>query len=576
MVQSRPARLALPLLLALLLGGCAAIEPDPADEPTALPDEAVERPTVKRSFTADSLYGLLVAELAGGRGDLDTALEQLLAVARESRDPRVAERAARTARYLGRNDEAREAAERWVALQPRSRSARAMIARVHLERGDEQAAAEHMRALIAVSEDRELGLREVAALTSRVEQPETARAALQRLLEFHPESPVLHYAIAHQAAEAGDADGALAAVAEALALDPDYSRAHLLRAEVLADGGDGEAALEGLAEARERLPDDRDLALGEVRLLVAERAHERAIGVMQEVFEAFGDDRQLVNELARTALHIGVLDDARIYFQRQLAMNGRGDEARYYLGRIAERQGDCDEAMSHYIRVSGRQHGFEAQQRFAVCLADVGRSDEARLHFERLRHAYDSDEAQRALVRTQAEIERNAGEPEQALGVVSAALEDHPEDDEIRYMRALIAAESGAFETARDDLEQMLERNPDAPHLQNALGYTLADEGVELERAHRLIAQALAQRPVDAAILDSMGWVLYRKGEKQEALTYLRRAWERAGDAEIGAHLGEVLWSLGEHGEARQIWEAAEDVDPEHRVLQETLERFDP
>ena len=574
MPQSALMRFLSALLLAAIFGGCAALEPE--DE--AVAPEDVEPPTtVERGFTADTLYSLLVAELAGGRGDLDTALERYLEVASTTRDPRVAERAARIARYLDRHDQALEAATRWVELEPGSRPAHSVMARLHLETGDAAAAAEHMEALVAISDDRGAGLREVAALASRVEHPESVRAALERLLESYPEAAVLHYAVAYQAAAMDATEDALAAVDEALAHDPDYSRAHLLRAEVLAGSGRVEAALDGLAAARERQPDDGELALGEIRLLVAEGAHRRATEAMQEAFEAFGDDRRIVNELAQNALYIGVLDDARIYYQRQLAMNGRDDDAHYHLGRIFERRGDCDQAMSHYIRVGGRQHGFDAQKRFAVCLARVDRADEARLHLERLEHAHSGDaEAERALTRTRAQIEWRAGYPERALELVSTALADAGDSDELRYLRALLAAETGAFETARADLEQMLEGSPDAPHLQNALGYTLADEGVELERAYELIERALAQRPKDTAILDSMGWVLYRKGDKQEALEYLREAWRRSGDAEIGAHLGEVLWQLGERSEARDVWDAAEANDPDHRVLRETLERFDP
>lgn len=587
-----------PLLALFLAAGCAGLQetaedaPEPEPEDTAAtpeepepdePDPAAALPEPEpepepeprpRGLTGDNLYRLLVAEMAGKQGDLDAALAGYLETARDTRDPRVAERAARTALYLERNDAAIEAAERWVELRPESREPHSMLARLYLLAGDPDRAAVHMLAVIDYSPDHATGLREVAALAGRIEDPLVVNAAIDQVLEEYPDAPVLHYTMAFQAAEAGDHDAALERLGDALAIDPDYTRALLLRAEVLAVTDRENEAVDLLADARERMPGDRDLALGEIRLFIEIGDRDAAIRRMQEAFERFGNDGYAVNTLALTAMRVGALDDARIYFQRQLAMDGKPDEARYYLGRIAQDQGDCEEAMSQYIQVTDQDYRFDAQQRFATCLAAEGRIDEARMHVERLRQAYHSDEARHEIMRTRAEIERNAGNLDQALTILSTGVDARPDNEDLRYMRAMFAAEAGHFELARDDLEWMLERNPDAPHVQNALGYTLADEGVELERARDLVERALAQRPEDAAVLDSMGWVLYRKGEHERALEYLRAAWERSPDAEIGAHLGEVLWVLGERGEAREIWNAAAEDDPDDRVLRETLERL--
>lgn len=556
----------------------APAEPEPAEPEEeavteALPGlEPVPRP---RGFTGDNLYRLLVAELAGGRGDLQTALTGYLEAARDARDPRLAERAARLAEHIGADDVAIEAAERWVELQPRRREPHALLTRLYLQAGEVERATVHARAVIDYSSDLDNGLREIAAIAGRIDDPQVVIAVLESLLADYPDAVVLHYTIAFQAADAGDYARALTAADDALAIDPDYARALLLRAEVLAETGREEEAVEEIAAARERLPDDRELALGEVRLFINVGDHAAANQAMRETFEQFGNDGYVVNTLGRTAMATGALDDARIYFQRQLAMDGRPDEARYQLGRIAERQGDCEEAMAQYIQVGGREYRFDAQQRFAGCLAETGRIDEARLHLDRMQQSYPGEDARIELQRTRAEIEWSAGNLDDALRILSNLVDTYPAHDGVRYTRAIVAAESGHFELAREDLELMLEQRPDAPHLQNALGYTLADEGVELERARELIESALAQRPEDAAILDSMGWVLYRQGEYEQALEYLREAWALSGDAEIGAHLGEVLWVLGERSEARQIWNAAAEDDPDHRVLRETRERLD-
>lgn len=594
------------VLLALGLAGCASVEdkPDEAepaaeteDEPATPeeseePDDATEESAEDapddaaaaeperddagqpEGLSGDTLYRLLVGEIAGSRGDLDTALDAYIDAARETRDPRIAERAARTAMRLERYPEAIEAAERWLQLVPESRRPQSLLAYANLTLGDADRAAVHLRALVEQSEDAQNGLRDVASLAAQVDDAETVIEALEQVLATYPESARLHYTLAFKAADAGQTERAMTGVEEALALDPDYSQALLLRAELLVDQARGEEALELLAEARERMPGNRELALGEIDLLLELGRRDDAIKAMQAAFEQFGDDGQAVNRLAQTALQIGALDDARIYYQRQLAMDGQPDQAHYQLGRIAERQGDCDSAMGHYIQVQGQEYRFEAQRRFALCLAEQGRIDEARMHVQRLHQAHGDDNQRLALERTRGRIELIAGNPEAALRVFNQLVDDHPDNDDLLYDRALMAMETGEEALARDDLEALLERNPEAPQIQNALGYTLADAGEQLERARSLIESALEQMPNSAAVLDSMGWVLYRQGNLEDGIEYLRQAWQRLQDGEIGAHLGELLWQAGERDEARSIWQRAEEVDPGNRVLQDTRERL--
>jgi tetratricopeptide (TPR) repeat protein len=119
-----------------------------------------------------------------------------------------------------------------------------------------------------------------------------------------------------------------------------------------------------------------------------------------------------------------------------------------------------------------------------------------------------------------------------------------------------------------------MEMKPDYAHAYNALGYTLADRGMRLDEAQELIEKALELAPDDGQILDSMGWVLFRRGQTDEAITYLQKAWRLLPEAEIGAHLGEALWRAGRVEEARSIWNQAAANDPDNRVLKETVARL--
>ncbi|MEX0607429.1 MAG: tetratricopeptide repeat protein, partial [Halofilum sp. (in: g-proteobacteria)] len=335
-------------------------------------------------------------------------------------------------------------------------------------------------------------------------------------------------------------------------------------------------AFEQLGRAYRERPDDRGLALGYVNLLVEAGRVQQAKQEMQRVHERFGQDPFAVRTLALLAMQAQIWDHATLYLERLVAMNARTSMARYYLGRIAEQQGDCTRALRHFVKVGQGEHRFDAELRAALCMAEVGRVDEARLHLERMQAQYQSGEAVARIAIMHARIERQSGEPARALEVLSQALERHGEHAELRYARALTAAEVDRFDVARRDLNAVLERDPEDARALNALGYLLADRGLELDRARELIERALAQHPDDPAMLDSMGWVLFRQGQSEEALDYLQRAYELDPGPEIAAHLGEVLWTLGRRDDARHVWQTGREQGPENDVLKRTTQRFEP
>ncbi|MDZ7747745.1 MAG: tetratricopeptide repeat protein [Halofilum sp. (in: g-proteobacteria)] len=420
------------------------------------------------------------------------------------------------------------------------------------------------------------GLSRITTIVSGGRDAEAALAAMERITADHDDRALAHYALAELASEVGQPQRALGALRRALELDPGYTDALVLRAEMQLEVGRAEAAFAGLREARRRHPDDRALALGLARLLVEAGRGEAARQEMQRAHERFGDAPEAVYSLALLAMQAEIWTDAKLYLERLVQMDARTSQAHYYLGRIAQQEGECTRALRHYIKVGQGEHRFDAELRAAICMAEVGRVEEARLHLERLRARYDAEGALAQIVMTHARVERMAGNPERTLEVLGRGVERFPDNTELRYSRALAAAEMDRFELARADLNAILERDPDNARALNALGYMLADRNTELRRARRMIERALEHNPDDAATVDSMGWVLYRLGQPRAALSHLRRAWELGRDAEIGAHLGEVLWSLGRRDEARRIWAQAREQAPDNAVLRETVERLAP
>lgn len=553
-----------------------AAEDRPEDTAETAAREQAEREQRPRGLSGANLYRLLVADLAGRRGDLDVALQGYLETARETRDPRVAERATRLALYADRADAAMEGARRWADLAPDDAEAHAVLARLHLRRGEVDAATSELHRVIELTEGGvEAGLSRITSIVTGSRDAGAALAAMERIVAEHGGRARAHYALAELASEVGRDQLALRALERALDLEPGYTAALVLRAEVQLELGRGSEAFSRLRRAQRDHPDDRELALGYVRLLVESDRLETGRREMQRIHERFGDDPEAVYSLALLAMQAEIWTDARLYLERLLQMDARTSQAHYYLGRIAQQEGECTRALQHYIKVGQGEHRFDAELRAAICMAEVDRIGEARLHLERMRTRYDSEGALVQVVMTHARVERMGGNGDAALEVLARGIERFPDNEDLRYARALAAAEMDRFERARADLNAILEQEPDNARALNALGYMLADRNTELRRARSMIERALEQNPDDPATIDSMGWVLYRLGQPRAALSHLRRAWELDPDPEIAAHLGEVLWSLGRRDEARRIWERAREQAPDSAVLEETVERLE-
>lgn len=188
----------------------------------------------------------------------------------------------------------------------------------------------------------------------------------------------------------------------------------------------------------------------------------------------------------------------------------------------------------------------------------------------------ESPEIRKQLILAGSEVLRGAGQVPAAMSLVNRGLSSHPEDTDLLYARAILAETMNRPDISEKDLRSILARDPDNATALNALGYSLADRNLRLTEAASLLEKAHTLTPNDPAVIDSLGWLYYRRGELREALEYLRRAYSLNDDPEIAAHLGEVLWQSGDKPGARAIWDKALKKDPEHRALKQVLEKFKP
>jgi tetratricopeptide (TPR) repeat protein len=207
-------------------------------------------------------------------------------------------------------------------------------------------------------------------------------------------------------------------------------------------------------------------------------------------------------------------------------------------------------------------------------LAKLGHMPDARTTLEQLREQYPPLATRFYLA--EGEILVDAGELDDAIDVYTTALNGNEEDSELRYARALVHERLQHIDAAEADLHAVLARNPNDARALNALGFMLVVHTTRLSEAEKLINHALELTPDEPAVIDSLGWLRFRQGRSTEAVNLLARAYDRFPDPEVAAHLGEALWTAGEHGKAQTVWNRALESAPDSPVLRETVKRLNP
>lgn len=550
----------------LLLVACAATPPAPA--PAAAPESVATAP-----YEAAVLADLLVAEVAAQRDALDISLAYYVETARTHNSPAVTGQAARLAAYLQQGPLALEMAERWLTQEPGNLTAREIAALSHIVAGNPEAAAYHIDQLLA--DNPQAGLIRLVAQAEGLDQAGNTQllAALAQLTDRYPDQAPLWYARALHLHLQGELDAATDANERALKLNRRHEEAQLLRVRLLYEGEQHDAALRQAQRLVQQHPDARRPRILYVRLLLESGRQEEAVAQLRELAQRFPDDQDLRFSLALHGLQQGAYTSARETLEALLAEGYRPDQMHLYLAQLHEMRGDGAAALTHYLAVQEGDAALAAQLQAAQLYVQQGDTAAMRTLLARLREHHPAQLP--ALYAAEAQLLGHR-DPDSALSLLDQALNELPDDTELLYARALVAERLGRIGQTEADLRRILELEPKDTDALNALGYTLTDRTDRHQEAFELIQQALHQQPDNPAIIDSMGWVLFKLGQYQEALTHLQRAYNMFPDAEVAAHLGEVLWALGRYDEARAIWDEAAADQPDSRHLREVRERLDP
>lgn len=568
-----PTPFAISALLALLVATSAG-RADAADAARDVPDAQPADSGVAASpeLDADLVYAVLVGQVAAQRGDAEMAFTHFLQAAEVARNRQLAEAATRAALQLGEDQRIEQALSTWLEIEPESLQAFQFAALRRLDAGDVDGALVYLRRVVELAAERgESAYIDAARLVQRLDDPSEQLRVMRTLTDEAPANADAWLATAVIAAAAEETAVAEEAALKAAELRPDWKEPQLFVVRLLIRTGDNERAIEVLEDFVAARPEDQALRTLYAQLLVDAGEYERATEAFEVVLADRPEDADTLFALGVLSLQHEDLDAARGYFDRLWMTGERPDEAAYYAGRVEEFADKPNEAVTWYERVEGEQ-ALDAKVRIARIRADQGDVDQAREILHRLREQWPDNAVTLYLI--EADMFAEHDQSELALEVYDAGLRAYPDDPDLLYSRALHAVTLGRIDILEQDLRAVLEGDPDHADALNALGYTLADRTERLDEARVLIERALELQPEDPAILDSKGWLLYRLGDPNGALSYLERAFEMMPDGEIAAHLGEVLWELGRQEEAWRVWDGALEVDPEHKYLLQTIGRY--
>ncbi|MDC1084571.1 tetratricopeptide repeat protein [Pseudomonadales bacterium] len=586
------------LVIALiLLGGCtsqsvkesapkktdassAAVDASAEAEASAVNASIAESKVPKRPrpsdypvapFPKDALYQLLVAEVAGYRGEYSTALEKYVDMALKTRDAGVAQRAAMLAVYLKRYEEALTTSKIWVEQEPDSIEARRYLSEQLLRIGDMEQAIVHMEAIKNLGGLANFESFAYSAANMDDKGREVLLEAMSRMLAEYPGDEQLMFSKAVLLEQSGQLEEALQLANQLLVSKKDIN-VIVLKVNALKDLLRTDEALIFLESTLEELADKRRLRLIYARMLFEAERLVDAEKQYEQVHQQAPNDSDILFALALISMEQGKDESAKGYLNQMIRFNRRANEAHYYLGSIADKNDEIPQAISEYKMVGPGREYLAAQVRIAALLADQDSLDDARAHLENQRA--NNPERYNRLVMIEGQLLSERGHEAEFFELLETVIQKQPENVELLYFRAMTGQSLGRLDVLEQDLLRVIEIDPGNADAMNALGYTLADQTDRHDEALILIERALEIKPNEAAFIDSLGWVQYRLENYKDAVTNLRKALSLFDNDEVAAHLGEVLWVSGEQQEARNVWQRALDARPDSDILKRVIKRF--
>jgi tetratricopeptide (TPR) repeat protein len=534
-------------------------------------------------------YQVLLGEMSAASGDTGAAISLLLDAARKTQDEALFQRATDLALGARAGETALQVVRSWRQTLPKSLAAARYQLQILTAINRVSDSAEALRAVIDLTApaERNQVLALIPALYARASDKKLAATVIEQSLAAAladaQTSASAWTAVGRARLASGDSAGALEAVQRALAVDARSRSALGLALDLMAPGRTQAEALvrgyldaPGLAEAQVRIDYARHLleqqryaeGAAQLRRLTTEHPQLPEAWLMLGSLQMDQPQTSAAEASLKRYLDLTESTDAD---QAARARRGRG-QAYLMLAQMAERRGDLAGASRWLDQIEDRDLMVQTQARRASLLARRGQLAEGRMLLQKLPEQNPQDARRKLLA--EVNLLREFKDHRSAYELMQKAVTAAPQDHELIYEKSLLAEKLGRIEEMEQLLRRVMQVKPDYHAAYNALGYSLADRGLRLQEARQLIKKALQLAPDDPYIQDSLAWVEFRLGNAQEALRVIEIAYTAKPDAEIAAHFGEILWSLGQRDRARMIWREGLMLNAENDTLQETLKRL--
>ncbi len=530
--------------------------------------------TARADDVSETASHLLAAEIALEAQDYRLAAEEFRKAAEISDDVDIARQATEVGFVYGFNDDAQKSAKRWLKLSDESEEAQLYMARIQMRVGDYRAAQRTFKRLIKGDEAEDRLLVLISVLLE--EDPEEGDRIMRALTKPYKDSAKAHYAAAVMALAADDTTYAMERAEKAAELDPGWLRPQLLYARALLLEGKHDEAIDYTARLIGDDPDPDPEARVELAIMMMSVGRdEDALSQVNQVLLEQPNNYEALRLMAIINFRLEHYDAAWEDFEDLLSTGRYAMEARYYLARIADMREEYDRAIRLYMAVERGQHALSARRRGSALIAFE--QDDPNYALQKL------DEFAQIAPGSAVDVTLAKGQLLAMLERYDDALDAYDQylefrgDDETAYLgKADLLLRMDRLDDALSTYAEAYELWPDSSLTLNAYGYTLADRTDRYEEAAVLIEEALDRNPTSAAIIDSWGWVLYKLGRNEEALVELERAYVLMQDAEVAAHIVEVLAVLDRRDEALEVLEEAEERQPDSQFLKDVRERFFP
>lgn len=562
-------------MAALSIGLFAVANPNAQAATEALTSE------VQTQANGEFVFKYLAAEVAGQRGELGLSTKLFFDLAKSSRDVRLAERAAKVAMYSKNAQVALETAKLWLELDANSTEAQQAATQLYVINGDLNAAKPLLQKLLEKEDTRANGFLYLNSLLSHQANKTNVLQLVQDLAAPYPQLAEAHFTIGQAAFQANNLQLALSETIRANQLRPNWEIAAIQQADILFSTSPDQA-ISFYRSFLNDTADANDARLNLARMLIKQSRFNEAKPELLKLSKLANSNPEILVVVGLLSIQSNEFSDAEKYFLQALNSNIKNKDPIYlYLGQIAEKNNNDAEAVNWYSKVqqpgekaSSQQadHYLDAKLSMANVMSRTQGADAAIQMLDDLENLSDAQLAQ--VITAQANLLAQAKRFQESYELLGKAVANMPNSNELIYDYAMAAERVQQFTVLETQLRKLIKIKPDFAQAYNALGYSFTERNIKLEEANKLIAKALELSPNDHYIMDSMGWVQYRLGNLDKAFECLNKAYNLQNDAEIAAHLGEVLWKQGKQDEASKIWADTLKVSPDNDLLLKTIKRF--